>query len=204
MKIFREVSLADSLTVLNALFGFSAIAYAIHDFEKSFIFFYLALISDGLDGWIASKTEKSKIGKELDSLADSISFAIFPAVAMVISNIYFFAFASLFLAFSILRLARFNILNMEGFLGMPTSVSAIAITSLLRLQLPFELIVATSIIFSIMMISDLKYPRLNGVYLLIPGIILFLAIFYVDLCYFLLLCVVIYSLYPVVRVWRKE
>ncbi|MEM1579389.1 MAG: CDP-alcohol phosphatidyltransferase family protein, partial [Archaeoglobaceae archaeon] len=70
MKIFREVSLADSLSILNALFGFSALVYAIYDFEKSFTFFYLALIADGLDGFVASKTEKGKLGKELDSLAD--------------------------------------------------------------------------------------------------------------------------------------
>ncbi len=76
MKIFREVSLSDSQTVLNALFGFSAISYAIYDFEKSFAFFYLALIADGIDGWIASKTERSKIGSELDSLADADSFGL--------------------------------------------------------------------------------------------------------------------------------
>ncbi|MCS7143717.1 MAG: CDP-diacylglycerol--serine O-phosphatidyltransferase [Archaeoglobaceae archaeon] len=204
MRIFREVSLADSLTVLNALFGFSAIAYAIHDFEKSFALFYLALISDGLDGWIASKTEKSRIGKELDSLADSISFGIFPAVAMIVYNISLFAFSSLFLAFSILRLARFNILSLEGFLGIPTSVSAIAITSLVRIQQPFEVIATTSVILSILMISDLNYPRLKGVYLTIPGIFLLLAIFYLEFCYLLLLSVIIYTLYPVVDLWKKR
>lgn len=204
MKIFKEVSLADSLTVLNALFGFSAIVYAIHDYEKSFTFFYLALISDGIDGWIASKTEKSGIGKELDSLADAISFGIFPAMAMIIHNISLFAFSSLLLAFSILRLARFNVLSLEGFLGIPTSVSAIAITSLLRLQQPFEVIAFASIVLSVLMISDIRYPRLRGVYLIIPGIFLLLAIFYLEFCYLLLLCVVLYTFYPVVRPWKER
>lgn len=204
MKIFREVSLADSLTVLNALFGFSAIAYSIHDFEKSFIFFYLALISDGLDGWIASKTEKSRIGKELDSLADSISFAIFPAIVMFIYDISLFAFASLFLAFSILRLARFNVLSAEGFLGLPTSISAIAITSLIRLQLPLEVLTVSAIILSILMVSDLNYPRVRNTYIVIPGIFLLLAIFYVESCYFLLLLVLLYIFYPMVGLWRRK
>ncbi|MEM2726714.1 MAG: CDP-diacylglycerol--serine O-phosphatidyltransferase [Archaeoglobaceae archaeon] len=204
MKIFREVSLADSLTVLNALFGFSAIAYAIHDYEKSFTFFYLALISDGLDGWIASKTEKSGIGKELDSLADAISFGVFPAVAMIIFNISLFAFSSLLLAFSILRLARFNVLSLEGFLGIPTSVSAIAITSLLRLHQPFEVIAFASVVLSVLMISDIKYPRLRGIYLIIPGIFLLLAIFYLEFCYLLLLCVILYAFYPAVRLWKER
>lgn len=204
MRIFQEVSLADSLTVLNALFGFSAIAYAIHEFEKSFTFFYLALLSDGLDGWIASKTEKSRIGKELDSLADSISFGVFPAVTMIVYDISLFAFSSLFLAFSILRLARFNILSLEGFLGIPTSVSAIVVTSLLRLQQPFEMIAIASVILSVLMISDLKYPRPKGAYLIIPGIFLLFAIFYIEFCYLLLLITSIYILYPVVSLWRKR
>ncbi|MEM2086040.1 MAG: CDP-diacylglycerol--serine O-phosphatidyltransferase [Archaeoglobaceae archaeon] len=204
MKIFREVSLADSLTVLNALLGFSAIAYAIHDFEKSFTFFYLALLADGLDGWVASKTEKSRIGKELDSLADSISFAVFPAVAMIISKISLFAFASLFLAFSILRLARFNILNVEGFLGIPTSISAIVITSLIRLQQPFEVLAIASVILSILMVSDIKYPRIRGLILAIPGVFILLSIFYVEFCYLLLLSAILYIVYPVVGVWRER
>lgn len=204
MRIFREVSLADSMSVLNALFGFSAIVYAIHDYEKSFALFYFALIADGLDGWVASKTEKSKIGKELDSLADAISFGVFPSVAMIVQNIYLFAFSSLFLAFSILRLARFNVLSLESFRGIPTSVSAIAITSLLRLQQPFEILAISSVILSILMISDLNYPKLKGYQLLLPGVITIFAIFYVEFCYLLLISVVLYGIYPVVGLWRKR
>lgn len=204
MRVFREVSLADSLSVLNALFGFSAIAYTLYDFEKSFTFFYLAILTDGLDGWVASKTEKSRIGKELDSLADAISFGVFPAMAMFVTDIKLFAFASIFLAFSILRLARFNVLSLEGFLGLPTSVCAIAITSLLRLNQPFEVLAISAIFLSILMISDLEYPRVKGSYLTIPGIFVFLAIFYASFCYLLLLLVLLYALYPVVRIWKRK
>ncbi|MDK2875890.1 MAG: archaetidylserine synthase [Archaeoglobaceae archaeon] len=203
MRIFREVSLADSLTVLNALFGFSAIAYAIHDFEKSFAFFYFALIADGLDGWVASKTEKSKLGRELDSLADAISFAVFPAIAMFVYNPSLFAFSSLFLAFSILRLARFNVLNYEDFLGIPTSVSAMAITSLLRLKQPLELVALTSLILSVLMVSDVRYPRIRISYPIVPAIFILLAIFYSEVCYILLLLIILYAIYPAVRLWRR-
>lgn len=203
MKIFREVSLADSLTVLNALLGFSAIAYSLYDFEKSFALFYLALIADGLDGWVASKTEKSRIGKELDSLADSISFGIYPALTMVIFNNSLFAFASLFLAFSILRLARFNVLNLEGFVGIPTSVSAIVMTSLLRLQQSFEILAFASVILAILMVSDLRYPRIRGALLVVSGVFILLSIFYIEFCYILLLGASLYILYPVVGVWKR-
>ena len=203
MKIFREVSLADSLSVLNALFGFSAVVYAIQDFEKSFTFFYIALITDSLDGWVASKTEKSKIGRELDSLADAISFGLFPAIALFIRDASLFASSSLLLAFSILRLARFNVLNCPEFIGIPTSVSAIAITSLLRLKMPIEVLASASLILSILMVSDIRYPRIGGKYLAIAGTILLLAIFYSELCYLLLFAALLYAVYPAVRVWRR-
>ncbi|MEM2176504.1 MAG: CDP-diacylglycerol--serine O-phosphatidyltransferase [Archaeoglobaceae archaeon] len=198
MKIFREVSLADSLSILNALFGFSALVYAIYDFEKSFTFFYLALIADGLDGFVASKTEKGKLGKELDSLADVVSFAIFPAFIMFIFNEALFAFAALNLAFSLLRLARFNVLNAEHFFGIPTSVNAILITSVIRFEVAFELLAILSIISSILMITDLKYPRLKSQYLAILGISVVLTIFFPIFCLVLLLFAALYTLYPVI------
>ncbi|MCX7614936.1 MAG: PLP-dependent transferase, partial [Clostridiales bacterium] len=59
----RIAALEGGIAALAVASGSAAITYAIQDIEKSFTFFYLALIADGLDGWVASKTEKSKIGK---------------------------------------------------------------------------------------------------------------------------------------------
>ncbi len=196
MKIFKEVSLADSLSVLNALLGFTALVYAIYDYEKSFAFFYFALISDGLDGWIAKKTEKSKIGKELDSLADCISFSVYPAFIVSLKNPNLFAFSSLLLAFSILRLARFNILDLNDFLGIPTSVNAILVTSLLRINASQEILAFTMFTFSFLMICDLRYKRVRGLPLIFLGLLLVLAIFIVEICYLLIAISILYAIYP--------
>lgn len=199
MKIFREVSLADSLTVLNALLGLTAIVYAVYDYEKCFVFFYFAVIADGLDGWIASKTERGKLGKELDSLADAISFAVFPAFLIALKHPELFALSSLLVAFSILRLARFNVLAVQDFIGVPTTVNAITATSLIRLDFPTEIIAVFVFVFSVLMISDFRYPKIKVTKLTPIGALLILAIFYPEVCYLLVLISIVYALYPGVR-----
>ncbi|MCS7118574.1 MAG: CDP-diacylglycerol--serine O-phosphatidyltransferase [Archaeoglobaceae archaeon] len=203
MKIFKEVSLADSLSVLNALLGFSALAHAVYDFEKSFKFFYLSLIADGLDGWVASKTEKSKLGKELDSLADTVSFSLYPAFIIFLKDEKLFVFSSILLAFSILRLARFNVLNSRNFLGVPTSINAIFLTSLVRIGMSFEVLAICVLFFSVLMISDLEYRRIEGVPLIPLGLLLLLAILFVEICYVLIALSLIYIIYPGVKTCEK-
>lgn len=203
MKIFREVSLADSFTVLNALLGLTALVYSIYDYEKCFAFFYFALIADGLDGWIASKTERGKLGKELDSLADTISFAVFPAFLIALKHPELFAFSSLLLAFSILRLARFNVLAVQDFVGVPTAVNAIMASSLIRLDFPAEMVAIVVFVFSILMISDFRYPKPRVTKLAPIGVLLILAIFYPEVCYLLILISLVYALYPGVRKCEK-
>lgn len=200
MRIFREVSLADSISVLNALFGFSALIYAIYDYEKSFAFFYFALISDGLDGWIAEKTEKSRLGKELDALADCVSFSVYPAFLVSLVNPDLFFLSSLMLSFAILRLARFNVLNLRDFLGIPTSVNAIMVTSLVRLKASQEVLAILMLIFSILMISDLEYKRIRGASLIFFGVLLILAVFFIEVCYLLIAISLIYAALPGVSV----
>ncbi|MFN3384224.1 MAG: CDP-diacylglycerol--serine O-phosphatidyltransferase [Archaeoglobaceae archaeon] len=203
MRIFREVSLADSLTVLNALLGLTALVYSIYDYEKCFTFFYFALIADGLDGWIASKTERGRLGKELDSLADTISFSVFPAFLIALKHPEIFALSSLLLAFSILRLARFNVISSQDFIGVPTTVSAIMVTSLIRLDFPLELITIAVLVFSILMISDFRYPRIKAVKLAPIGILLVFATLYPEICYLFILISLLYASYPGVKRCEK-
>jgi len=100
-------------------------------------FFLLAFTfgTDLLDGYVARKTGTvNEIGKELDSLNDSLTFGIAPGVltfqAFRIGTIYdyFLIFACVLFALgAILRLARFNISKMKGYTGIPTPLSGLAI-----------------------------------------------------------------------------
>ncbi len=209
MKILKEVSLADSLSVLNALLGFSAITnvilYGLSN--TSFALFYFSLIVDGLDGLVASKTERSPIGKELDSLADSISFGVFPALTLIKYNPNLFPFAALLVASTILRLARFNILSFENFIGVPTTVNALLVTSLIRLNFETNLIALATFISSILMISDFEYPKIkNKPFLLVSAIVLVFAIHFVFLCYLIVIASVAYMILPreVTCRWKRR
>jgi CDP-diacylglycerol--serine O-phosphatidyltransferase len=103
---------------------------------------FLSAIFDFFDG-LASRVLKSfsGIGKDLDSLADMVSFGVLPAVIMyqiflqarqipeVSSWLNFIAF--LIPVFSALRLAKFNVdtRQAENFIGLPTPANAILIAS---------------------------------------------------------------------------
>src|SRR6201992_858548 len=103
---------------------------------------FLSAIFDFFDG-LASRVLKSfsGIGKDLDSLADMVSFGVLPAVIMyqlfleahqidkVSSWLNFAAF--LIPVFSALRLAKFNVdtRQAENFIGLPTPANAILIAS---------------------------------------------------------------------------
>ncbi|SHN28912.1 CDP-diacylglycerol--serine O-phosphatidyltransferase [Mucilaginibacter sp. OK098] len=103
---------------------------------------FLSAIFDFFDG-LASRVLKSfsGIGKDLDSLADMVSFGVLPAVIMYqillqarqIDNIspYLNFIAFLIPVFSALRLAKFNVdtRQAEHFIGLPTPANAILIAS---------------------------------------------------------------------------
>jgi CDP-diacylglycerol--serine O-phosphatidyltransferase len=114
------------LSIIRTVHG--AIAYssnpgqAAQDFEMAAKTIGFSFILDGLDGRIARMTNTtSEFGRELDSLADIISFGIAPVILAYVWGAYFVTpavdqleRAALFLAFLFLvcgaaRLARFNI-----------------------------------------------------------------------------------------------
>jgi CDP-diacylglycerol--serine O-phosphatidyltransferase len=103
---------------------------------------FLSAIFDFFDG-LASRVLKSfsGIGKDLDSLADMVSFGVLPAVILYqiflearqidgVSNWLSFV-AFLLPVFSALRLAKFNVdtRQAENFIGLPTPANAILIAS---------------------------------------------------------------------------
>ena len=111
-----RVILPNILTLVGVCIGLTSIKFAFDGkFELSIIAVIVAGIIDGLDGRIARLIKgTSKVGKELDSLTDVISFGVAPAFIMyfwslseigrlgwLISLIYVICVA--------LRLARFNV-----------------------------------------------------------------------------------------------
>ncbi len=192
MKIFKELSLADIFSILNALSGFLGICYLIRG-VLSLKFLYFSALMDGMDGFIANRLGKSKLGKDLDSLADVISFGAFPS--LILYHFGFLWIGAIYLIASILRLARFNVLSKEDFVGLPTVASALTLSCWINLKLPC--LDAMAIILSILMICDLEYLRVkNRILMLTCGTVIVANAFVIYATYILLIMLVLYILSP--------
>ena len=108
--------LPNMLTLIGVCIGLTSIMFSFNgQFDLAIIAIIFAALIDGLDGRIARLIKgTSKVGKELDSLTDMISFGVAPAFIM-----YFWTLSSLgrlgwlicliYVICVALRLARFNI-----------------------------------------------------------------------------------------------
>ena len=158
------------LTCCNLVCGCLGIIFLFEGSEIPTAYFVLiACVFDFFDGFAARLFKaNSPIGKELDSLADMVSFGALPALFMYKTltssspNDYLPYLGLLIAVCSALRLAKFNIdeTQSDSFKGLPTPANAIFITTIPFLTQPiFDFVhshVALTIItfvFSILMVS---------------------------------------------------
>lgn len=155
------------LTFLNLAFGIvSLIMTAEGKTERAALFILGAGIIDRYDGKIARMmTAESSIGKELDSLADNVSFGVAPAVLIYfmyslrsigpagISAVIIYCVCGMY------RLARYNSTCFEGtFTGVPITICGTCLalmTLFLKNENPYGIWVMTlsMILFSYLMVS---------------------------------------------------
>lgn len=128
-------NIPNAVTCCNLLSGCIATSFALQgDFLLAFLFIIVGALFDFFDGMTARLLHvASPIGKELDSLADVVTFGVAPSM-MVFSLLQtrctyhilpYIAF--LLAAFSALRLARFNLDERQtnSFIGLPTPANAL-------------------------------------------------------------------------------
>ena len=119
--MIREFHLADWVTLGNAVCGtgalFSMLSY-LQDGQVQHVYYacalvLAALVFDVLDGRVARwRQQSSTLGRELDSLADIISFGVAPAVIAYgcgMQGLYDRIVLVYFVACGVSRLARFNV-----------------------------------------------------------------------------------------------
>lgn len=126
----------NTITCCNLISGCIATYFAfLGDFEMALLFIIIGAVFDFFDGMSARLLGvSSPIGKELDSLADDVTFGFAPS-AIVFSylstfhtHLPFMPFlAFVMAAFSALRLAKFNLDERQalGFIGLPTPANAL-------------------------------------------------------------------------------
>ena len=163
-------SYANTITLLNIIFGTLSLIYTMHGyFSIAAVFIILAVVMDGLDGRVARKLDiMSLLGKELDSLCDLVSFGVAPALLIYAQVMNHFVFslgviaAVLYIVCGAYRLARFNVLNISDyFVGIPITMAGaiVAVISLLAVWIPGNLILAILMLLALMMVSTFKVPK---------------------------------------------
>ena len=198
--------LPNMLTLIGVCIGLTSIRFALDEkFELAIIAIIFAALIDGLDGRIARLIKgTSKVGKELDSLTDMISFGVAPAFIMYFWKLntlgrFGWLLCLVYVICVALRLARFNInSNQEPswrdnfFEGVPSPAGGILVLTPLIIslsgfdlfQLNYELIVPTFFILtSFLLISKfptysfkkIVIPRKTTIFLLF-GIVLFFGL----------------------------
>ena len=203
MKLIKQIP--NMLTLLNLVLGCVGILYAFD--ERYFILtkaqhgiyqtyeinnrlftsgfcILLAAVIDFLDGYVArALNAKSEIGKQLDSLADMVTFGVLPSIIIyqLLERSYFLESGSLYTSKLFLlpalliacgacwRLAKFNIdeRQHESFVGLPSPANAIFIASLPMIYIGNDyglgnllinkwVLYGLILIFSWLMVSELK------------------------------------------------
>ena len=174
-----RVILPNMLTLIGVCIGLTSIRFALDEkFEFAIIAIIFAALIDGLDGRIARLIKgTSKVGKELDSLTDMISFGVAPAFIMYFWKLntlgrFGWLVCLIYVICVALRLARFNVNSNQDpswkdnfFEGVPSPAGGIlvltpliiSLTDFNYIQLNYDVIVpAFFIITSLLLIS--KFP----------------------------------------------
>ena len=133
--------LPNAITLIGVCIGLSSIKFAIDgNFVIAIIAILFAGLMDALDGRVARLIKgTSKMGKELDSLGDVISFGVAPALIMYFWNLQYldklgWFVCLIYVVCVALRLARFNINTEEEpswkdnfFEGLPSPAGGILV-----------------------------------------------------------------------------
>tara|TARA_B110000008_G_scaffold244842_1_gene254765 strand:- start:314 stop:1117 length:804 start_codon:yes stop_codon:yes gene_type:complete len=201
-----RVILPNMLTLIGVCIGLTSIRFALSgEFHLAIIAIIFAALIDGLDGRIARLINAtSKVGKELDSLTDMISFGVAPAFIMYFWKLntlgrFGWLLCLVYVICVALRLARFNInSNQEPswkdnfFEGVPSPAGGILVLTPLIISLSgFDYIVINFDIItpaffigtSLLLISKfpsysfkkIVIPRKTTIFLLF-GIVLFFGL----------------------------
>ncbi len=216
-KEFRLVSrknpkhiLPSALTIFGVCLGLSSIKFALDaNYTMSVIAIAIAAILDTLDGRVARLIKgTTKVGKELDSLTDVISFGVAPGFIMYFWTLneigkFGWMLVLIYVVCCALRLARFNLTTIDDseswkvnfFEGVPSPAAAglvllpllLSLSDLIKIN---NISILSSIVMvstSFLMVSNIPtyslkkilIPRSMTIFLLLGiGIYLSLVIFY--------------------------
>lgn len=188
-RIRRGVNLhllPSAMTVLSICAGLTSIKFALdHKPIPAMALIAVAAILDALDGRVARILDaQSRMGAEIDSLADAVNFGVTPALVVYVSLLskwpVGWMVVLLYAVCVVLRLARYNAQLDDGtlppyahefFVGMPAPAGAVSMIGLIGLKLQFGEGWWTSVYFlafwitgtSLLMVSTIPMKKIHTV-----------------------------------------
>lgn len=190
------------LTYGNAIFSMVGMYLALTQHVVEAIFcLVLSGICDMFDGFVANLKKRTKsemcYGIQIDSLADLISFGIFPTVLGYVSGLTQGIYLPLFVFYvlaALIRLAHYNVTEMERkeqtegcreyYEGLPVTSSAVLIPLLFfiagRMHIAIALVYpATLLIIGVLFISKVKIKKVAPVKLAFGAFVGAVIVFFV-------------------------
>lgn len=166
----RRRIIPNAFTLTNLLLGIVSLIYTMNaQYDLASIMILAAMILDTMDGKIARRFDASSpFGKELDSLADLVSFGVAPAILVYAAalqqdlGLIGLIIAIIFALCGAIRLARFNVLCITThFIGVPITFAGglMAAVILLGEKLPFWLVATVMVSLAGLMVSNIKVPK---------------------------------------------
>jgi CDP-diacylglycerol--serine O-phosphatidyltransferase len=176
----------NALTAVNLFCGFMAVTFVVHAmeigstgaewFRWAALTICLAALCDALDGRLARALDvSSPFGKELDSLADVVSFGVAPALLVyegffrdgalpgTTFSLPWLVLSGLFVCCGAGRLARYNVTGAGGrfFIGMPIPAAGLTITGLAMFPARINAVLMAFIVLltAFLMISTVRFPN---------------------------------------------
>lgn len=197
MKSF--IAISDIVSLLNMASGFLAIIFSINqELNIAAILMIIAIMFDSADGWVARKVNRQDelgFGKNIDSLSDIVSFGVAPAIFLYscinttpgIFQIIVVLVSLLIVVCGVLRLTRYNVIagkiDTQDFIGFPIPGISLIMASfyLSGLFNPYVALIL-AIIVSLIMISNIRYPKFDNMPLIaISCILILLLILPIDI-----------------------
>ena len=240
IKIIAEkknarVILPNMLTLIGVCIGLTSIRFALDEkYEFAIIAIIFAALIDGLDGRIARLIKgTSKVGKELDSLTDMISFGVAPAFIMFFWKLntlerFGWLLCLIYVICVALRLARFNVSSDQEsswkdnfFEGVPSPAGGILVLTPLIISLSgfdyininYDIVVPIFfIVTSFLLISKfptysfkkIVIPRKTTIFLLFSIIVFFVLLLIYTLNVIAISALVYLTLLPISFVHYKK
>tara|TARA_B100000131_G_C18054543_1_gene587819 strand:+ start:461 stop:1144 length:684 start_codon:yes stop_codon:yes gene_type:complete len=214
MNVIKQ--LPNIFTLCNLLMGFLSIISSINgQYDMACYYIVISGLFDTIDGKLARIFNATTIfGKQIDSLADIISFCLAPCILiymLYVNDMVFGQFISFVpLMFGAIRLARFNS-AIDGFekytnsyfSGLPVPMFAFTTIALIMTSNHSEVVLFVILFLSVLMVSKVEYAKVPSfklniskennirLFILTISIIFFLMSILFNMEFYVLLCFVI-------------